>query len=70
MTAMIIRIQIQLIDDGDRLDVAADIRRERLADFGRTRPGRPEPVLLLEARREPMLELTAVPERRRWWQRR
>lgn len=75
VTAMRIRIEVQLVDDGDRRldDVAADTRRERLADFGRLRPGRPEPMLLLQDRREPMLldlKATPVPEpRRKWWRR-
>ena len=71
---MRVRIEIQVVDDGgDRLDdVAADTRRERVLDFGQLRPGRPEPPLLLQDRRAPMLldlKATAVPEPRRWWRR-
>ena len=70
---MRVRIEIQLIDDDDRLDdvAAGGTRRERLADFGRLRPGRPEGPVPLQDRRQPVLELTAVEvPRRKWWQRR
>jgi len=64
---MIIRVRIDIVSDDDRLDVAADARRERLPDIGQLRPSRPD--RMLEAR--PTLELTAVPvaellRRRRW----